>query len=190
MVLSIIICTYNREHFLRLCVDSILNQSEKHQFNKDIEIIIVDNNSKDKTKNIVENFQISSKTKIHYFLEKRQGLSYARNCGVSESKGDFIAFVDDDATINNEWLDVLLRGIKTIDVDVFGGPIFPKFEVECPEWIDKSYFRSEEHTSELQSRRNLVCRLLLEKKNPSPSPPPPPHPLVASLVLIHRYKQS
>ncbi len=140
MVLSILICTYNREHFLELCINSILNQTEKHSSRNKIEIIVIDNNSKDGTKKIVKTFQNKSETIIHYYLEKHQGLSFARNRGVNEANGEFIAFVDDDATINTEWLSALIDGIKNIDADIFGGPIFPNFEVKCPQWIDKNYF--------------------------------------------------
>lgn len=48
--------------------------------------------------------------------------------------------MDDDATINEDWLNRLLKGIEEIKADVFGGPIFPKFEIDCPKWIDQNYF--------------------------------------------------
>jgi len=137
MVLSILICTYNREHFLQLCLDCILEQT-KHYSEKEIEIIIVDNNSKDDTKKIIENYK--SSTPIIYYLEEKQGLSHARNTGIDIASGNYIAFVDDDATINKNWLNSLLVGIKTIKADGFGGPIYPRFEIECPSWIDKGYF--------------------------------------------------
>jgi glycosyltransferase involved in cell wall biosynthesis len=137
MVLSILICTYNREHFLKLCLDSIIEQT-KHCLEKKIEIIIIDNNSNDNTKNLIKNYK--SITPIIYYLEKEQGLSYARNSGINIANGNYIAFVDDDATINKNWLNALLVGIETIKADGFGGPIYPRFEVECPSWIDKEYF--------------------------------------------------
>ena len=137
MVLSILICTYNREYFLKLCLDSVLEQT-KHYSEKDIEIIIIDNNSKDGTKKLIDNYK--STTPINYYLEENQGLSYARNAGINIANGNYIAFVDDDATINKNWLHSLLVGIKTIKADGFGGPIYPRFEIECPSWIDKRYF--------------------------------------------------
>lgn len=137
MVLSILICTYNREHFLKQCLDSIIEQTEQTN-EKEIEVIIIDNNSSDNTKSLVESY--NSSTKISYYLENKQGLSHARNAGVQIAKGNYIAFVDDDAIINKEWLTSLSTGIKNIQADVFGGPIYPKFEIECPSWIDKEYF--------------------------------------------------
>lgn len=137
MILSIVICTYNRKHFLELCLNSITDQTEKLTKEK-IEVIVIDNNSKDDTKKFINQYQ--SITPIVYFLEKKQGISYARNTGVKLAKGEYIAFVDDDATINEKWLNTLLNGIKKIKSDVFGGPIYPRFEVECPKWIETNYF--------------------------------------------------
>ncbi len=137
MVLSILICTYNREHFLELCLDSILDQTKNYP-STEIEIIVIDNNSTDNTKNLIENYKPSNP--ITYYLEEKQGLSHARNTGINIAKGDYIAFIDDDATINKNWLSSLLNAIKTVEAECFGGPIYPRFEIECPSWIDKEYF--------------------------------------------------
>ena len=64
MVLSIIICTYNRVKFLELCVNSILNQIKE----KNIELIIIDNNSNDNTKQYIKDHKSNI---IKYYLEKK-----------------------------------------------------------------------------------------------------------------------
>lgn len=134
MVLSIIICTYNRVKFLEKCLNSILKQIS----NNNIEIIVIDNNSNDNTKDYIS--KISS-NKINYFLEKQQGLSYARNKGIKLAKGKYIAFVDDDAIINDGWFESLMNEIKKNKKNlIYGGPIYPNFEIECPNWIDQNYF--------------------------------------------------
>ena len=135
MVLSIIICTYNRVDFLKKCIDSILKQIST---NNGIEIVVIDNNCNDGTKEYINNI---NSTYINYFLETKQGLSHARNKGIEVSKGDFLAFVDDDATIDEKWLKSLLYHLKTQNINhIYGGPIFPNFEVKCPKWIDDGYF--------------------------------------------------
>ena len=135
MVLSIIICTYNRVDFLKKCIDSILKQIST---NNGIEIVVIDNNCNDGTKEYINNI---NSTYINYFLETKQGLSHARNKGIEVSKGDFLAFVDDDATINEKWLKSLLYHLKNQNINhIYGGPIFPNFEVNCPKWIDENYF--------------------------------------------------
>ena len=135
MVLSIIICTYNRVDFLKKCIDSILKQIST---NNGIEIVVIDNNCNDGTKEYINNI---NSTYINYFLETKQGLSHARNKGIEVSKGDFLAFVDDDATIDEKWLKSLLYHLKNQNINhIYGGPIFPNFEVKCPKWIDDGYF--------------------------------------------------
>lgn len=90
-MISIIIPSFNRVNYLRQLLDSILTQSYK-----DIEIIVVDDNSKDGT----ESLMIEYLTKfpiIKYFRnEKKQGCSYNRGFGLKKSKGDYIIFADDD----------------------------------------------------------------------------------------------
>ena len=78
---------------------------------------------------------------IRYFKEKKQGISFSRNTAIQNSNGKFIAFVDDDAVINTNWLTSLLDSINNIDAQVFGGPIYPIFEIPCPDWIDSNYFK-------------------------------------------------
>ena len=87
MVLSIIICTYNRVNFLKLCVDSILDQI---QGNENIELIVIDNNSNDNTPEFLQKYITKQ---LIYFLEKKQGLSYARNKGIQVAKGKNLAFL-------------------------------------------------------------------------------------------------
>jgi len=137
VVLSIIICTYNRHDFLKKCLESVLEQTKKST--TELEIIIVDNNSNDKTDILIKSFKKKYEN-IIYLLEKKQGLSYARNLGVHMSKGDYLAFIDDDAVINPNWLNTLLYSIQNIKAEVFGGPIYPYFENKLPCWIDPEYF--------------------------------------------------
>jgi glycosyltransferase involved in cell wall biosynthesis len=126
-----------------LCLNSILNQiKEDHT----IEIIVIDNNSNDKTKEYICNIRSSY---INYYLETKQGLSHARNKGIKVSKGEFLAFVDDDAVIDDKWLiSLLLQLEKKQKNHIYGGPIFPNFEVECPKWIDRNYFVREFKSSD------------------------------------------
>ena len=137
MVLSITICTYNRLEYLKKCLTSILDQTQGSQI---IEINIIDNNSTDNTKNYISERQ-KKFPEINYYLEKKQGISHARNLSFKVCKGDFLAFVDDDAVINKNWLESLLNELKTQNQNiVYGGPIYPKFETEPEKWIDKNYF--------------------------------------------------
>ena len=137
MVLSITICTYNRIEYLKKCLKSILDQTQGSEI---IEINIIDNNSTDTTKDYVTELQ-KQFTEVNYFVEKRQGISYARNLSFEVCKGMFLAFVDDDAVINKNWLEALLNELKNQNENIiYGGPIYPNFESIPEDWIDKDYF--------------------------------------------------
>ena len=137
MVLSITICTYNRIEYLKKCLKSILDQTQGSEI---IEINIIDNNSTDTTKDYVIELQ-KQFPEVNYFVEKRQGISFARNLSFEVCKGMFLAFVDDDAIINKNWLEALLNELKNQNEDIiYGGPIYPNFESVPEDWIDKDYF--------------------------------------------------
>jgi Glycosyltransferases involved in cell wall biogenesis len=96
MKLSVIFCTYNREKYLYNALKSISQQNIPYH---DYEIVMVNNNSTDSTESICKQFRYDYPgVNFRYFLETQQGLSYARNRGVQESRGDILVFVDDDAT--------------------------------------------------------------------------------------------
>ncbi len=102
MKISVIICTYNREKFLKLALDSYKNQTLSPE---EFEIVVVDNNSTDNTKNIVEKFiEENPGLDVRYVFEEKQGLSFARNRGIQEAKYEIITFVDDDAEVENDFL--------------------------------------------------------------------------------------
>ena len=90
---SIVIPTYNRAKYTKRAIESVLEQTYKN-----VEIIVVDDGSTDNTKKILEPF-IKQK-QIKYFYQPNSGPSAARNLGIKNSKGEFIAFLDSD----DEWL--------------------------------------------------------------------------------------
>lgn len=134
MKLSVIICTYNREKYIYNVLKSIAGQDYPCG---NYEIVLVNNNSTDKTEEICKAFQADyPSVRFRYVLETKQGLSYARNTGVNESKGNILVFVDDDATI----FDHYLKNIETFfdshpSILTCGGPIVPVYESGRPSWI-------------------------------------------------------
>jgi len=132
--ISVIICTYNREKYLYNALKSIAENG--FPFNK-YEIVLINNNSSDNTEAECKRFQNDfPAVNFNYFVENNQGLSFARNRGIEEAKGDILVYVDDDAKVNRAYL-------KTID-DFFkenqtamavGGAIFPIYETKEPSWM-------------------------------------------------------
>ena len=84
---SVIIATYNRAHYIKEAVDSVLAQTFK-----DYEIVIVDDGSTDATKQVLQEYG----DKIRYFYQDNQGQAKALSHAVREAKGEYLAFIDDD----------------------------------------------------------------------------------------------
>ena len=99
--LSIIIPAYNAEQYIKPCLDSIL-QNSKESLSK-TEIIVINDGSTDNTLKILEGYSHYKNIKIH--TTKNQGVSAARNLGISLAKGDWITFIDADDTISDHFVD-------------------------------------------------------------------------------------
>lgn len=89
--ISVIIPTYNCEEYLCRAIDSVINQVFS-----DYEIIIIDDGSIDKTKNLIDIYITKYYGKIKYFYQDRLGVSAARNNGLHKATGEYIAFLDSD----------------------------------------------------------------------------------------------
>jgi glycosyltransferase involved in cell wall biosynthesis len=77
------------------------------------EIIVVDNNSKDETRETVEKLCEMSRVPLRYVFERRQGLGYARNAGIHQARGEVIAFTDDDIVVDKFWLRRILEQFES-----------------------------------------------------------------------------
>lgn len=106
--ITIAICTYNRAQIIPRAIGSILQQDSL----KIKEILIVDNNSSDNTKDVVKTYA-ANYPKIRYCLEKNKGISNVRNRAMNESKTDFLAFLDDDAWASPTWINSIVMPLQT-----------------------------------------------------------------------------
>lgn len=88
---SVIIATYNSAAYLKEAVDSVLNQTYQ-----DLEVVIVDDGSTDKTRSLVEGLQSQHPRRIQYIYQENQGPAPARNAGMRSAQGQYIAFLDAD----------------------------------------------------------------------------------------------
>ncbi|MEI7504075.1 MAG: glycosyltransferase family 2 protein [Paludibacter sp.] len=137
--LSILICTYNREYILRDCLDSLVAQtSDKSLF----EVIVVNNNSKDKTLKIASEYA-SKYDNFRAVTETNQGLSYARNRGFEEAKYDWVAYLDDDAKAFPNLVERAIETIDTYKFDCLGGMFYPWYRgTKRPKWLAENYGES------------------------------------------------
>ncbi|MCK4677192.1 MAG: glycosyltransferase [Bacteroidales bacterium] len=133
-MISAIVCTYNREKYLPDCLESIVNQTLD---NDRFEIILINNNSTDNTEPICYNFiKEHPKIRIKYFTERNQGISFARNLGINESSGEYITFIDDDATLDKSFLKEVVDFMNSNrEVSSVGGKILLNYESEKPNWM-------------------------------------------------------
>jgi len=135
VIISVIICTYNRAYLLSQCLDSLSNQTlEKHFF----EVLIINNNSTDNTQEIAE-FISKKEPNFRVILETSQGLSHARNRGWNEAQGLYVGYLDDDCKVPPEWLQIAQSCITTQAPDMFGGPYYACYNSQKPKWFKDEY---------------------------------------------------
>lgn len=131
---TVAIPTYNGANRLPKVINLLLKQTGVAKLNW--EIIIIDNNSKDDTNKVSEFYkQFSNKNfSLRYFLEKRQGIAFARMRAINEARGEFIAFIDDDNFPENDWvLQSYIFGKEHPQAGAWSGQIHGDFEVSPPE---------------------------------------------------------
>jgi glucosyl-dolichyl phosphate glucuronosyltransferase len=102
------------------------------------EIIVVDNNSTDSTKQHVVNVS-RQYSHVRYCFVEEQGLSYARNAGCREAQGQYVAYIDDDCTVAKDWLSMAQEVIEQVSPAMFGGPYRPFYKTTKPRWYRDSY---------------------------------------------------
>ncbi len=107
---------------------------------KRFEVLIVDNNSTDGTKELSKHFSESNPhLTVRYFLEQKQGLSFARNRGIEESRGKWVTFLDDDATLTPDFLEIVLEYFENRpNLGCIGGKILLNYETYPPPvWVSR-----------------------------------------------------
>lgn len=134
MDISIIICTYNRCALLKKTLESIANVEIPQGL--EWQVLVVDNNSSDGTKNIINSFAAQSRAAFKYIFEARQGKSFAVNRGIKESNGEIIAFLDDDVEVDKKWLKAVISAATQYpDVTGFGGKELLNWPIAKPSWV-------------------------------------------------------
>lgn len=133
MNITVIVCTYNRARSLPTTLDSIACQ----RFDQPVEweVLVVDNNSSDRTPEVVEDFSRRYPGRFRYLFEPRQGLSQARNAGVEAARGDILVFTDDDVTFEPGWLKSLTSELETGEWAGAGGRILRRWTCAAPKWL-------------------------------------------------------
>jgi GT2 family glycosyltransferase len=100
-----------------------------------MEIIVVDNDSRDATREAVSGAQKIAPCEVRYVLESRIGVSCARNRGIGEARGTFVAFIDDDARAEPGWAEELLQCLHRTGAAGAGGKVIAEVKGDVPRWL-------------------------------------------------------
>ena len=133
MRVSVILCTYNRCESLRTALQSVA--ACRFPDPASWEVLVVDNNSKDQTRAVVEEFVRQYPGRFRYLFEPQPGKSHALNSGIQEARGDILAFMDDDVTVDPGWLQTLTNVLQSPEFAGVGGRILPERSFAPPAWL-------------------------------------------------------
>jgi len=138
--ISVVICTHNRSGMLSGALESVLAQNIVDGRIK-YEVIVVDNNSTDCTKEVVERYIAIGHSNLKYVFEGKQGVSYARNRGVANAQAPIIAFTDDDVRVSKDWIAHIKAGFDAHpEIDFLGGKILPHWKSSPPAWLNRDHW--------------------------------------------------
>ncbi len=112
MKVSVVILAYNEEKYIGKCLESLMSQDIPAD-----EIIVVDNNSKDKTAEICKKFGVT------LVKEKKQGMTPARNCGFDKAKYEIIARCDADTRVPGDWIKKIKENFQKNTINALTGPL-------------------------------------------------------------------
>lgn len=110
---SIIVPIYNVEKYIEKCINSILNQTYRN-----LEIILVNDCSTDNSEKVLKEIIKADNRCIYIEKKENGGLAAARNTGIKKATGDYLVFVDSDDWISEEYVQKLLKAIKTSQADI------------------------------------------------------------------------
>jgi glucosyl-dolichyl phosphate glucuronosyltransferase len=133
MNITVILCTYNRCQILAKALSSVARSRLPESVAW--EVLVVDNNSRDRTRDVVADFCGRYPGRFRYLFESRPGKSYALNSGITEAQGDVLAFMDDDVRVEQTWLQALTAPLFGGKWAGCGGRIVPEWNCPRPRWL-------------------------------------------------------
>ena len=128
---SVLIATHNRAGHLRETLNSLASVSSDAPW----EVIVVDNNSVDDTRDVVTAAAQTFPVELRYVFEPEQGKAAALNAGMPQSRGDVLVFTDDDVRFEPEWLNRAVEALEESGADYVGGKVLPIWDGPRPDWL-------------------------------------------------------
>ena len=146
---SIVVPIYNLEKYIPRCLDALVNQTLE-----EIEILCVDDGSKDSAPQIIEDYKAKYPNKVKTFHKENGGEWSARTYGLKQAIGEYVGFIDSDDVPEVTWAEKLYEAAKKNGADIaFSGYDRVDLDTGKTVSVEMTQYRSEEHTSELQSQR-------------------------------------
>jgi len=136
MDITVILCTYNRCNSLAAALESVAVSRMPPSVSW--EVLVVDNNSIDKTRGVIEEFVLRYPGRFRYAFEPRSGKSHALNMAIRDTNARILAFMDDDVQVEPDWLRMLTRIFDDPEYAGAGGRILPGSEFMAPTWLETS----------------------------------------------------
>ena len=133
MNVSVILCTYNRCRILPKTLESVA--ASRLRESVEWEVVVVDNNSTDRTREVAEDFCRRYPGRFRYVFEAAPGKSFALNTGIRQSRGEVLAFLDDDVTVEPTWLENLTAPLRDPNWSGTGGRTLLAEPFEPPPWL-------------------------------------------------------
>jgi glycosyltransferase involved in cell wall biosynthesis len=131
--ITVILCTFNRSESLARALESVA--VSRLPDSVDWEVLVVDNNSQDQTRDVTENFCREYPGRFRYLFEAKPGKSNALNTAIREAQGDVLSFMDDDVIVEATWLQSLTASLRNGNWSGAGGRIIPRWNCSPPSWL-------------------------------------------------------
>ncbi len=160
--LSVIIPCYNVEEYLSKCIDSVIDNKLD-----DIEIVLVNDGSKDNTLKIIKEYKKKYKDIIKVVDQKNQGLSMARNAGIEVSSGEYITFLDSDDYVDIKMYSSMLDKAKegNFDIVVCGVKmLYPDHEINVSTGVNNDCTNKEEVKDVMYNFYPAACNKLYKRE--------------------------
>ncbi|MBP2291442.1 glycosyltransferase [Azospirillum rugosum] len=133
---DVCIATFKRATLLAKTLKSLFEMDIPDGFQ--VQVIVLDNDRAESARSVVAQAEAPPHIKLIYEVEPQAGVAHARNRALRASGGDYVAFVDDDETVDKSWLVHLLKACKEFEADVVFGPVLSVLPPNSPTWISQS----------------------------------------------------
>ena len=172
--ISICIATYRRPRGLARLLDSLVRLKLPPDLR--VETIVVDNDSSGSAASVVGS-RSQALRQLCYLIEPRRNIAHARNRALSEARGEWVMFIDDDEVADEDWITAYLDLIERDPCDGAVGPVLPRLEQVATPWLDvATFYTRHRHATgasmracDLYTSNALVRRRLFEGRNFDPA---------------------